>query len=65
METKLVDIFADEDGRIIGVALERADGAIEHVGCEALILACGGFGANRAMTDRYMPETRSLRIQRP
>ncbi|TVV76540.1 FAD-dependent oxidoreductase [Sphingomonas solaris] len=61
METKLVDIFADAENRIIGVALERADGAIEHIGCDTLILAAGGFGANRALTDRYMPETRSLR----
>jgi fumarate reductase flavoprotein subunit len=61
METKLVDIFARGDGRVIGVALERADGAIEEIGCDALILACGGFGANRALTNRYMPETRTLK----
>ncbi|MFT3967035.1 MAG: FAD-dependent oxidoreductase [Sphingobium sp.] len=61
METKLADIFADADGRVTGVALERADGAIERIGCDALVLACGGFGANREMTDRYMPETKALR----
>lgn len=61
METKLVDIFARPDGRVIGVALERADGAVEEIGCDALILACGGFGANRTLTDRYMPETRTLK----
>ncbi|HEX7872748.1 MAG TPA: FAD-dependent oxidoreductase [Sphingobium sp.] len=61
METKLVDIFADDNGRVLGVALERADGAIEKIGCDALILACGGFGGNREMTDRYMPETRTLK----
>ena len=61
METKLVDIFDDANGRIIGVALERADGAIEEIGCGCLILACGGFGANRQLTDRYMPETRNLK----
>ena len=61
METKLIDIFADEGGRITGVALQRADGAVERIGCESLILACGGFGANREMTDRYMPETTLLK----
>lgn len=60
MEAKLVDIYACGD-RIIGVAIERADGAIEKIGCDALILACGGFGANRDMTNRYMPETATLR----
>ncbi len=60
MSTKLIDIVAEGD-RVRGVALQRADGVIERVGCDALVLACGGFGANRAMTDRYMPETASLR----
>lgn len=62
METRLSDIFADDEGRVLGVALRRADGEIEHVGCQSLILACGGFGSNREMTDRYMPETRTLRF---
>ena len=61
METRLVDIFDDGHGRVGGAALQRADGQVERIGCDALILACGGFGANRAMTDRYMPETRALR----
>ncbi len=61
METELVDIFADNDGTVRGVALRRADGEIEKIGCGALILACGGFGANREMTTRYMPETATLR----
>lgn len=61
METRLVDIFLGDDGRVRGVALERADGAVERIGCDALILACGGFGANREMTERYMPETATIR----
>jgi fumarate reductase flavoprotein subunit len=61
MATRLVDIFAEEDGRVVGVALQRTDGAVEQIGCDSLILACGGFGANRVMTDRYMPETKTLR----
>lgn len=60
LQTRLVDIFVAE-GRVTGVALERADGAIETIGCDALVLACGGFGANRTMTDCFMPETRTLR----
>jgi fumarate reductase flavoprotein subunit len=60
MEARLVDIYARDD-RVVGVAIERADGAVEKIGCDALILACGGFGANRAMTDRYMPETATLK----
>lgn len=61
METRLVDIVADIDGRVRGVVLQRSDGAIERIGCDALILACGGFGANREMIARHMPETSSIR----
>lgn len=61
METRLVDIIPDASGNVAGVALRRADGAVEHIGCDTLILACGGFGANREMTDRHMPDARALR----
>lgn len=53
---KLVEIVADCDGRVRGVAVERPNGSRERIGCEALILACGGFAANREMIARYMPE---------
>ncbi|AJP74056.1 FAD-dependent oxidoreductase [Sphingomonas hengshuiensis] len=61
MKTRLVDIIANPDGVVRGVALRRADGEVEMVGCEALVLACGGFGANRALTSRHMPETDTIR----
>jgi fumarate reductase flavoprotein subunit len=60
-EAKLVDIVADPEGRVLGVALERPDGAVDRVGCETLILACGGFAANHDMVARYMPEAASAR----
>jgi fumarate reductase flavoprotein subunit len=41
--------------RIAGVAVEGPDG-VETIGCEALILACNGFGGNRAMVRAHMPE---------
>ncbi|QFS81826.1 Fumarate reductase flavoprotein subunit precursor [Roseivivax sp. THAF40] len=42
--------------RITGVTLTRPDGATETVGCAKLILACNGFGGNRAMVTEHMPE---------
>lgn len=54
-DARLTQIFAEESGRVAGVALQRPDGAIETVGCEALVLACGGFAANRALVARHMP----------
>lgn len=61
LETRLVDIFQDDQGQIIGAALQRVDGEIEKIGCKNLILASGGFGANQAMIRRFMPEAAGLK----
>ncbi len=50
------DLFADETGRIVAVAAKRPDGTEEIVGCEAVILACNGFGGNPDLVRRHIPE---------
>ncbi len=50
------DLYADEEGRVKGVRMIRPDGAVETIGCTAIILACNGFGGNAAMVDQYIPE---------
>jgi len=49
-------LHAGADGRITGVAIDRPDGTTEHIGCDALVLACSGFGGNPDMVRRYIPE---------
>jgi fumarate reductase flavoprotein subunit len=49
-------VYADRARRVRGVAFTRPDGAIEEVGCSALVLACSGFGGNAAMVRRFIPE---------
>ncbi len=44
-----------EHGQITGVEVEGPQG-VERIGCEALILACNGFGGNREMVNEWMPE---------
>lgn len=45
------------DGYIHGVTVHNTvDHAIETIGCTRLILACNGFGGNRQMVSRYMPD---------
>ncbi|WP_210495497.1 FAD-dependent oxidoreductase [Microvirga antarctica] len=50
------DLFATEDGTIVGVSFRRPDGELERVGCDALVLACNGFGGNRQMVSQFIPE---------
>jgi fumarate reductase flavoprotein subunit len=56
---RVTTVYADDSRRVRGVAFARPDGAIEEVGCEALVLACSGFGGNAAMVRRYLPEIAS------
>lgn len=44
--------------RITGLTVERPGGAREAIGCGRLILACNGYGGNREMVARHMPEIR-------
>ena len=48
-------LFAAGD-RVTGIRLLRPDGSTEEVGCDALVLACSGFGGNPEMVGRFIPE---------
>ena len=48
-------LFANSENRVLGVAVTRPDGAVETIGCDALILASSGFGGNREWVRRHMP----------
>jgi fumarate reductase flavoprotein subunit len=56
---KVAELIADDSGRVLGVEIERPDGSLERIGCQALILAMGGFAANPEMVAGHMPEAAS------
>lgn len=56
----VTDLYADATGRVLGVRVARPDGTHEEIGCQALILACNGFGGNKAMLEKYIPEAVDL-----
>ncbi|AXK80893.1 FAD-dependent oxidoreductase [Pseudolabrys taiwanensis] len=55
-ESRVETLFADEQCRIRGVELTRADGGRERVGCDAVVLACNGYGGNAALVRELIPE---------
>lgn len=57
---QVTDLHADASGRILGVRVQRPGGTAEEIGCGALILACNGFGGNKAMLAKYIPEAVDL-----
>ena len=58
---RVTALFADADARVRGARIDRPDGATEEIGCEALIIATCGFGANRELTAKHIPELRDAR----
>jgi fumarate reductase flavoprotein subunit len=50
-------LFADDDGRIRGLAAKRGSGT-ERIGCRALVLACNGYGGDPTLVRRHIPEMR-------
>ncbi|BCM85679.1 FAD-dependent oxidoreductase [Methylobacterium indicum] len=54
-----VDTLYAEDGEIRGLGLVRPDGSRERVACRALVLACNGYGGNKALVARHVPDLSS------
>lgn len=55
-DATVTTLFAEPDSRVRGVELSRPDGTAERIGCEALVLACSGFGGNADLVKRHIPE---------
>lgn len=49
-------LFVDEAGAIAGIAGTRPDGGEETIGCKALVLACNGYGGNRDLVAKHIPQ---------
>ncbi|WP_076998243.1 FAD-dependent oxidoreductase [Variovorax sp. KK3] len=49
-------LWLDEADRVIGLGYRRPDGREEGLACDALLLACNGFGGNADMVRELLPE---------
>lgn len=49
-------LWLDAEDRAIGVGYRRPDGREELLACDALLLACNGFGGNAEMVRTLLPE---------
>jgi fumarate reductase flavoprotein subunit len=52
------ELWLTDQDRVIGVGYQRPDGRMEHLACDALILACNGFGGNTGMVGELLPAMR-------
>lgn len=49
-------LFASPDGRIGGVEIRRPDGSCDEIGCDALVLACNGYGGDKSLVADEIPD---------
>lgn len=61
-DAHLTDAYADAEGRVVGVRIERPDGSHEDIGCNALILATCGFANNPDMIAEYIPDMKGAHV---
>ena len=59
VNAKVTELFAGENGRVAGLRLERPDGGVEEIGCQAVVLACNGYGGNKDMLAEHIPDMAS------
>lgn len=55
-EFRATTLFTDEAGRVAGIAGMRPAGGEERIGCRTLVLACNGYGGNRDLVARHIPQ---------
>lgn len=58
-DARATTLVADRaTGAPLGLVAARPDGAEERIGCRALVLACSGYGADRALVAEHLPAMR-------
>jgi fumarate reductase flavoprotein subunit len=55
---KITNLVVSDTGKLIGAQAERPDGRQETIAAKAIILACNGYGGNRDLVAKYIPEMR-------
>jgi len=55
-EALVRELWVDDKDRAAGLGYLRPDGRIERLRCDAVLLACNGFGGNRELVRELLPE---------
>ena len=56
VDATVTALYADADRVVRGVEITRPDGATDLLGCQALNLACNGYGGAADLVAQYIPE---------
>jgi len=57
-EALVRELWVNAADQVLGLGYERPDGTLEYLSCDALLLACNGFGGNPDMVSDLLPAMR-------
>jgi fumarate reductase flavoprotein subunit len=57
-EALVRELWVNAVDQVLGLGFERPDGTLEYLTCDALLLACNGFGGNPDMVNELLPAMR-------
>ena len=57
-EALVRELWVNAADQVLGLGYERPDGTLEYLSCDALLLACNGFGGNPDMVNELLPAMR-------
>jgi fumarate reductase flavoprotein subunit len=57
-EALVRELWVNAADQVLGLGYERPDGTLEYLSCDALLLACNGFGGNPDMVSELLPAMR-------
>lgn len=57
-EALVRELWVNAADQVLGLGYERPDGTLEYLSCDALLLACNGFGGNPDMVNDLLPAMR-------
>ena len=56
------ELWINAIGEMTGVGYQRPDGSVERLRCDALLLACNGFGGNPVLVRELLPEMKDANV---
>lgn len=54
-----LESLIEEDGRVVGLVVDRGGRRLRYRARRGVVLACGGFESNQAMREQYLPKPTS------
>lgn len=62
LKTRVKELIMDDDQSIIGAVVKNSNNETQKIIAKSVIIATGGYGANRSMKEHYNPKSLSAKV---